>query len=63
MDVTPLNAKVEENARRIAEGFLSEARARVNDLQASTDAQIQEQQAQTVKDAKMQGEKLEDGYR
>ena len=63
MDVSPLSAKILENARRIAEGFLSEARARVNDLQAGTDMQIEEHQAQTIKNARMEGDRLEENLR
>lgn len=63
MDVSPLSAKIEENARRIAEGFFSEARARVDDLQASTDAQIEENQAQTIKNARVEGDKLEENLK
>lgn len=63
MDVSPLSAKIEENARRIAEGFFSEARARVADLQASTDQQIEEQQAQAVKRARLEGDSLEENLK
>ncbi len=63
MDVSPLSAKIEENARRIAEGFFSEARARVDDLQASADAQIEQLQAQAVRDAKAEGDKLEENLK
>lgn len=59
MDVAPLSAKIEENARRIAEGYLSEACARVDDIQVSSDAQIDGQQAQTAKDTRQEGDKLE----
>lgn len=59
MDVKPLSAKIEENARRIAEGYIGEARARIDDLQASTDAQIEAHQAQTIRNAKLEGDKLE----
>lgn len=63
MDVRPLSAKIEENARRIAEGFFSEARARIDDIQASTDAQIEDLQAQTIRNAKLEGDRLEENMR
>ena len=63
MDVTPLSAKIEENARKITEGLLSEARARVVDIQSACDAQVDALQDETARQAKVDGDKLDENLR
>lgn len=63
MDVQPLTAKIEENARNTADGLLSEARARINDLQATSDAAIEQSQRDAGRRAHEDGETLEQNLR
>ncbi len=63
MDVHPLTAKIEENARNTAEGLLSEAYARITDLQATSDDTIDDLQRDAQKRAKADGDQLEQNLR
>lgn len=63
MDVHPLIAKIEENARVTADSLLSEARARVQDLQRSTDEELQRTQEESDKRARQDALKLEESLR
>lgn len=63
MDVTPITQKIQENARLTAEGYLSEARARITDLQESADEIILAAQQQATEDARRDGEAMEKNMR
>lgn len=63
MDVKPLIETIEQNARQIADSYLSEARARVHDLQASCDADLDDLQDQAGREARLEGDRLEENLR
>ncbi|NLD52356.1 MAG: hypothetical protein GX650_05625 [Clostridiales bacterium] len=63
MDVTPITQKIQENARLTAEGYLNEARARIADLQESTDTLIRKAQQQAQEDARRDGDAMEKNMR
>lgn len=63
MDVKPLIDTIEQNAKQIADSYLSEARARISDLQASCDEDLDDLQEQTSRQAREEGERLEQNLR
>lgn len=63
MDVHPLTVKIEENARNMAESLLSEARARITDLQEATDEDLQQMQQDAERQASEEGDRLEQNLR
>ncbi len=59
MDVKPLIQTIEQNAKQIAQSYLNEARARIQDLQESCDEDLDDLQSQTASDARQEGDRLE----
>ncbi len=63
MDVHPLAARIEQDAKTNAQTILSEARARMTDLQATSDDTIEDMQRDARKRAQVEGDTLEANMR
>ena len=63
MDVTPITTKIEADARHAAEALLSEARARIENMQERCDDMLRVQQRDARSQAAVDGDQLEQNLR
>lgn len=63
MDVTPITATIEENAKQTADSYISEARARITNMQDNCGETVQAQQHEAVQQAQRDGDQLQQNLR
>lgn len=63
MDVSPITERILKDARSTADSYLSEARARITNMQAATDSYVDESQRRAREAARQEGQALEQNLR
>lgn len=63
MDISPITERILLDARQTADSYMSEARARIHDMQAATDRYVEDSQRQATEDARQEGQTLEQNLR
>lgn len=63
MDISPIKERILKDAKHTAESFLSEAKARVNELQATADSYVADSQRRAAEEAALEGDAAEKNLR